>query len=71
MDTTQREIYRQMTPGRRVQTACALHDFAVRRLERHLRRVMAGASEAEIRLAILRRFGCDPARVFHPRSQKP
>jgi hypothetical protein len=71
MDTTQREIYRRMRPAQRLQAGCALHDFAVRRLERHLRRVMAGASEAEIRLAILRRFGCDPARVFHPGPPEP
>ena len=71
MEPKQREIYRRMSPARRLQTACALHDFAVRRFERHLQRVMAGASEADIRLEILRRFGCDPARVFHVGPEKP
>ena len=54
MTAEQVDIYRRMTPAKRLQTGCALHDFAFNRLRLVLRRQHPEKSPREINILATR-----------------
>lgn len=64
---TQTEIYKAMPPWKRLETGCALHDFAHNRVCAHIRKTNPDYSERQIKLEACRRFLGDTAGIL-PKS---
>ncbi len=62
--TDQQAIYCGMTPDRRLEVACALHDFAHQRLVLQAQRQFPDRSHREILVMVARRFLGDAAAVL-------
>ena len=64
MELTQYDLYKKMSPYRRVSIGCQLHDFAYRRLEVFLRKQMKDATDEMIKRELLKRFLGESAGIF-------
>jgi len=64
MTVEQIDIYRRMTPAKRLQTGCALHDFVFNRLCLVLRRQHPEKSPREIKILATKRMLGESAAVL-------
>ena len=61
---TQQEIYKEMKGNKKVEIACALHDFAYNRMARFLKDKYPSLSEKELKIKIAKRFLGESTRIF-------